>query len=235
MPQPYPLTIERLLNPTSNKRTIYSLWAEHSYNEKVLPKSIKKHQLPTPRTRHSLTEVASLRSAAQGGVYYQYIFFAHFWCCKDKKKNNTSQQNQKEFKTEVASLRSAAHGWRILSICFFPHFWYCKDKKKKIVLCSKLHICVISTSSAPRVGGRNQTRKAVAKPGLPSSVPPWRQSKLAKRPLLVHSKGIKKHHFSTPRTRHPFTEVASLRSAVHGWRILSIRFFHFYAAKKNII
>jgi len=75
LPQPYPLTIERLLNPTSNKRTIYSLWAEHSYNEKVLPKSIKKHQLPTPRTRHSLTEVASLRSAAHGGAYIINTFF----------------------------------------------------------------------------------------------------------------------------------------------------------------
>ena len=163
------------------------------------------------------------------------LFFPTFGVAKIRRKIISANKIRRNLRQRLLRYAQQLTGGVYYQYIFFAHFWYCKDKKKKIVLCSKLHICVISTSSAPRVGGRNQTRKAVAKPGLPSSVPPWRQSKLAKRPLLVHSKGIKKHHFSTPRTRHPFTEVASLRSAVHGWRILSIRFFHFYAAKKNII
>ena len=102
---------------------------------------------------------------------------------------------------------------------FFPHFWRCKDKKKNNI--SQQNQKEFKTE----VASLRSAAHAVAKPGLPSSVPPWRQSKLAKRPFLVHSKGIKKHQFSTPRTRHPFTEVASLRSVVHGGRILSIQLF----------
>ena len=90
-----------------------------------MKKFIRKASKSTNFTPHtpiiSLTEVASLRSAANGGVYYQYIFFPHFRRCKDKKKNNINQQKLEEI-LKKRLLRYAQHLTGVYIINIFPTF-----------------------------------------------------------------------------------------------------------------